>query len=283
MKFERAAIIGLGLIGASFARALKKHSLAEVVVGCGRGMDNLNYALDRGFVDSVTQDPLKAVADADLVVLASPVETLESMAASVSGYLKAGSLVIDVGSIKGELVKRVQSLMPGGVEFVGCHPIAGSESSGASASVEDLFIGAQCLITPTASNTDEAVGRARDLWEALGSKVRLMDSLEHDQLLGLVSHFPHLAAYAMINAIENRSEGAIALSGAGLKDTTRIAMSPAALWRDIALMNKDNIVPVLDAFIRELEGIKISLLQDDTSGLEAILEKAESRRKSIEG
>jgi len=283
MKFERAAIIGLGLIGASFARALKKHSLAEVVVGCGRGIDNLNFALERGFVDSVTQDPIKAVADADLVVLATPVETLEEMAASISGHLKADSMVIDVGSIKGELVQRVQSLMPGGVEFVGCHPIAGSERSGSSASVEDLFKGAQCIITPTDSNTDEAVGRVRELWEALGSKVSLMDSMEHDVLLGLVSHFPHLAAYAIINAIEDRSEGAIALSGAGLKDTTRIAMSPSALWRDITLMNRDNIVPVLDAFIAELEGIRTSLLKDDASGLEAILKKAEARRKSIEG
>lgn len=283
MPFARAAIIGVGLIGASLARALKKNSLAEAITGCGRSRDNLVYALDKGYVDSITLCPVEAVKGADLVVLATPVDTLEAIATAIAGNLKPGALVMDVGSIKGGLVTRVQSLMPEGVEFLGCHPIAGSEHSGAAASVDGLFEGAECLITPTDRNTDEAISQASDLWESVGSRVRVMDAMEHDELLGLVSHFPHLAAYAMINAIEERSEGAIALSGAGLKDTTRIAMSPSALWREISIMNRENIIPVLEGFISEIEGIKKALEQGDAQGLERSLKKAESRRRSIEG
>jgi len=283
MPFARAAIIGVGLMGASLARAIRKNSLARAIAGCGRSRDNLDYALGKGYVDSITHDPVEAVMDADLVVLATPVDTLEAIAASIAGNLKPGALVLDVGSIKGALVARIQSVMPDGVEFVGCHPIAGSESAGAAASVDGLFVGTECLITPTGTNTDKAVNRARELWEAIGSRVRLMDAMEHDELLGLVSHFPHMAAYAMINAIEERSEGAIALSGAGLKDTTRIAMSPASLWREIGMMNRKNIIPVLDGFISEINKIRNCLEQDDARGLEMLLRKAETRRRAIEG
>ena len=283
MSFERVAIIGLGMIGASLARAMKKHSLATEVIGCGRGEANLRLALERGFVDSISNDPVEAARGADLVVLSTPVDTLETMAGKISCSLTPGALVIDVGSIKGELVSRIQALMPEGIEFVGCHPIAGSENAGASASVEGLFSSAQCIITPTDRNTEANISKARELWEAIGSFVRIMDPMEHDRLLGLVSHFPHLAAYAMINAIEDRAEGAIALSGAGLKDTTRIAMSPSSLWRDISMMNRKNIIPVLDEFITQLNSIRQSLEKADSSGLEEILKKAELRRKSIEG
>jgi prephenate dehydrogenase len=282
MTFSRVAIIGVGMIGASLARALKKHSLADELVGCGRGKKNLELALERGYVDSLSHDPAEAAGGADIVVLATPVETLEEIAANIAGSLMTGALVMDVGSIKGELVSRIQALMPEGVEFVGCHPIAGSEQAGAAASVEDLFSGAKCIITRTGSNTDANVSRAREFWEAIGSVVRVMDPLEHDKLLGLVSHFPHLVAYAMINAIEDRAEGAIALSGAGLKDTTRIAMSPAFLWRDISLMNRGNVLPVLDTFIDEIGKIRKCLEEGDSAGLESLLRKAELRRRSIE-
>ena len=281
MPFKRAAIIGVGLIGASLARALKKHALAAIVTGCGRSSENLDHALKSGFVDHVTHDLEEAVKGSDLVVLATPVETFEVLAQAMAGYLDKGALVIDVGSVKGALVERLQRLMPEGVEFVGCHPIAGSENAGSASSIEGLFEGADCLITPTSSNTDEAVARVSALWESLGSSVRIMDPLEHDELLGLVSHFPHLAAYAMINAIEDKRGGAIALSGAGLKDTTRIAMSPSALWREISLSNRDNIVPVLEGFIKELDTMRESLEKDDGDALEAILRRAELRRRAI--
>jgi len=283
MPFSRTAIIGIGMMGASLARALKKHSLSGEIVGCGRSKENLNLALNSGFVDSVTSEPTEAVSGADLVVLSAPVQRLEGLAGLLAGRLQRGALVIDIGSIKGKMVSDIQSLMPAGVEFVGCHPIAGSERSGAGASVEDLFNGAQCIITPTKDNTEEMVQKARELWEALGSRVRTMDALEHDRLLGLVSHFPHLAAYAMINAIEDSSEGAIGLSGAGLKDTTRIAMSPSSLWRDISMLNRENIIPAIEGFIGELEKIRKHLKEGDSEALEALLRKAEIRRKSIEG
>lgn len=282
MLFARTAIIGTGMIGASFARALKKSSLSGEIVGCGRSMDNLSLALNRGYVDSVTIDPAEAVNGADLIVLAVPVEAMEAVVSSVSSCISPGALVVDVGSIKGELVAKIQSLIPDGAEFVGCHPIAGSERSGSVASVEDLFDGAQCIITPTGKNSEGAVSKVADLWRALGSKVSRMDPVEHDKLLGLVSHFPHLAAYAIINAIEDTKEGAISLSGAGLKDTTRIAMSPASLWRDICMLNRENIIPVIEGFIGELDSMKNCLREGDSEGLEAMLRKAETRRMSIE-
>ena len=279
--FDRVAIIGLGMIGASLARALKKHTLAGHVVGCGRGKENLEFALSEGYVDSITQSTAEAAKDADLIVLASPVETFGQIAMALAPSLKPGALVMDVGSVKGELVSSLQSLMPDKVEFVGCHPIAGSELAGASASVDGLFDGAQCLITPTNNNSDETVSNIASLWDTLGSRVRMMDPMEHDELLGLVSHFPHLAAYAMINAIEDRVEGAVSLSGAGLKDTTRIAMSPAKLWRDISMMNRDNIIPAIEGYINELNTIKDALKSDDSDTLEARLALAEKRRRSV--
>lgn len=281
--FEKVAIIGVGLIGASLARAMKKHSICGSITGCGRGRENLELALRKGYIDSFEHDPSRAVHGADLVVLASSVKTFQAIADSISGSLKPGAIVIDVGSVKGAMVQEIQALMPDGVEFVGCHPIAGSESAGADASRESLFEGAPCLITPTSANTDDVLGRITLLWESIGSRVRTMDVLEHDHLLGLVSHFPHLAAYAIVNTVEDGMQGAIALSGAGLKDTTRIAMSPASLWRDICIMNSENVVSALDLFIRELEEMKGRLEAGDAEGLEKILSRAEQRRRSIEG
>lgn len=281
--FGRAAIIGVGMIGASIARAMKKNSLAAEVAGSGRTMENLSLALESGYVDTISTNPSEAVSGADLVVLATGVDAFEGILADINVSLKPGALVVDVGSVKGSMVKRVQSMMPEGVEFVGCHPIAGNERAGAGASVEGLFEGAVCIITPIDSNTREALKRATALWEGMGSVVRTMDTEEHDVLLGLVSHFPHLAAYAMVNAIEDTKEGAVALSGAGLKDTTRIAMSPSELWRDISMLNRDNIIPALSAYISGLEKIKGALEAGDASGLEKILALARKRRSSIEG
>ncbi len=281
--YERVAIIGVGLIGASFARAIKKHSLCTTVVGCGRNRENLELALDSGYIDLIEQDHKAAVADADLIVLsASPMLSVELLTL-IAPALKKGAVVIDVGSVKGKMFDDLNKLIPDGVSFVPCHPIAGNERAGAGASVDGLFDGAACILCDVGSASGKVFDDIASLWRAIGSTVRVMDPSTHDRLLGLVSHFPHLAAYAMVNAIEDIQDNAIGLSGAGLKDTTRIAMSPAALWRDISTMNRDNIVDVLGGYIDELGKIKSLLEADDGDGLKALLSKAQTRRSSIEG
>ena len=280
--FERVAIIGVGLIGASFARALKKHSLCKTIVGCGRSRENLELALDSGYIDLIEQDHRKAVSDADLVVLSASPMLSEELLGLIAPSLKKGAVVIDVGSVKGKMVEALSALVPDGVDFVPCHPIAGNERAGAGASAVGLFDGAACILCDAHSASKEVFDDIADLWRAIGSRVSVMDPFEHDRLLGLVSHFPHLAAYAMVNAIEDKHDKAIGLSGAGLKDTTRIAMSPAALWRDISTMNRDNIIDVLGGYIDELGRIKSLLETDDAAGLEALLSKAQRRRQSIE-
>lgn len=281
--YARVAIIGVGLIGASLARALKKHALCDTVAGCGRSRENLEFALESGYIDVIEQDHKKAVSDADLVVLsASPMISVELMELIAPALIK-GAVVIDVGSVKGRMVESLSALVPDGVSFVPCHPIAGNERAGAVASVDDLFSGAACILCDAGAAPVEVFDDITALWRAIGSDVSVMDPFEHDSLLGLVSHFPHLAAYAMVNAIEDREGNAIGLSGGGLKDTTRIAMSPASLWRDICMMNRENITGVLGGYIDELTTIKSLLESGDAPGLEALLEKAQKRRQSIEG
>jgi prephenate dehydrogenase len=287
VHFKQVAIIGVGLIGGSLGMILRRKALADHIVGVGRRVENLKTAVALGAIDRYVADPQEGVRGADLVVLATPVDTYERHLHEWAHWLAPGAIVSDVGSVKGTLVERSESTMPAGVHFVGAHPIAGKEKTGVAAGSDQLFKGARCILTPTTRTDPAALDRVRQLWEEAGSIVLLMDPHLHDQILGAVSHLPHVAAFALMNALaELRDQQVPSLdlaghSGGGLRDTTRIAASSPEMWRDIFFWNRDNVVSYIDRYVRALEAVKQLIQAGDAAGIEKFLERAKGERDKL--
>jgi prephenate dehydrogenase len=287
VHFKRAAIVGVGLIGGSLGMILRRKKLADEVVGIGRRVENLKAAVELGAIDRYVSDPKEGVKAADFVVLAIPVDTYEQHLRDWAASLSAGTIVSDVGSVKGLLVERAEALMPRHVHFVGAHPIAGKEKTGVAAGSDTLFQGARCILTPTGSTDRSALATVRALWETAGSIVLDMDPHLHDKILGAVSHLPHIAAFALINTLADaRDHGIPELdlaghSGGGLRDTTRIAASSPEMWRDIFLWNRDNLVAFIEAYTRRLDELKRLIRAGDGAGIEKELERAKREREQL--
>lgn len=287
VHFKQVAIVGVGLIGASLGMILRRKRLADHVVGIGRRVENLKTAVEVGAIDRYVSDPQEGVRGADMVVLATPVDTYDRHLKDWAHCLAPGTIVSDVGSVKGALVEQSEATMPAGVHFVGAHPIAGKETSGAAAGTDQLFQGARCILTPTKQTNTEALSRIRQLWEETGAIVLTMDPYLHDQILGAVSHLPHAAAFALMNALadlRDRQLPALDLaghSGGGLRDTTRIAASSPEMWRDIFLWNRDNVVAFLECYERALAELKQLIHAGDAAGIEKALERAKGEREKL--
>ena len=287
-RFRQVAIVGVGLIGGSLGMVLRQQELASSVIGIGRRVENLKTAVELGAIDCYVADPRDGVCDADLVVLATPVDTYERHLKDWANCLKPGAIVTDVGSVKGALVEQAERLMPAGVRFVGAHPIAGKEKTGVAAGSATLFMGARCILTPTSRTDPQALQAIRELWEAAGSIVICMDPFVHDRILGAVSHLPHVAAFALINALTEIRERTApdldlcAHSGGGLRDTTRIAASSPEMWRDIFLWNRDNLVALIEVYERYLEELKRLIQAGDGPGIEKELERAKRVREQLD-
>jgi len=285
--FKQVAIVGVGLIGGSLGMILRRQQLADSVVGIGRRVENLKTAVELGAIDRYVADPREGVEGADFVLLATPVDTYERHLQEWAACLNPGTIVSDVGSVKGDLVAKSESLMPSAVRFVGAHPIAGKEKTGVAAGSEALFAGARCILTPTAKTDPEALRTVRALWELAGSIVLEMDPFLHDKILGAVSHLPHVAAFALMTALADvRDHGLPELdlaghSGGGLRDTTRIAASSPEMWRDIFLWNRDNLGLLIDTYQRHLDELKRLILAGDGAGIEKQLEKARHERERL--
>lgn len=286
LHFNQAAIIGVGLIGGSLGMILRRKGLASSVVGVGRRVENLKTAVTVGAIDRYVVDSREAVRDADLVILATPVDTYERHLKEWASCLRPGAIVTDVGSVKGELVARSERQMPAGVHFVGAHPIAGKEKTGAAAGSEDLFAGRRCILTPTKETDPQALEQVQFLWQEAGAVVLTMDPHLHDKILGAVSHLPHVAAFALMNALVDIRTEVPALdlaghSGGGLRDTTRIAASSPEMWRDIFLWNRENVVACIRAFERSLGELRQLIQTGDAAGIEKLLEKAKEEREKF--
>lgn len=282
MGFNKVSVLGVGLIGASLALSLKKHSLCEHISGYGRTKENLIKAKENGIIDSYEADPAKACADADLVIIATPVGSIIPIAEKISHSLKRGATVIDVGSVKGSLLYRIEGIMPEGVHYIGCHPIAGSEKSGLEYASPSLFNDALCIITETEKTDKNALARIIDIWKAIGARIVHMTPEEHDRIYGLVSHFPHIAVFTLVNTVADADPECIKYAGKGFTDTTRIAMSSPALWRDICLMNKNNILELIERFKINLDELGSRLKSEDAEGIEETFRKAKSLREKID-
>jgi len=281
MHFHKVAVFGVGLLGASFALAMKKHELCHEITGHGRTIANLQAAKTRGIIDSFDLDPLPACSGADLVVFATPVGSFAGLMKRIRGALKKDALVTDVGSVKGGLVHEMEALTPEGIHYVGCHPIAGSDRSGIDLATAGLFEGARCIITPTEKTDTEALAKMRTLWETFGAVVSIIDPDEHDRIYAAVSHLPHLLAYEMVNAVAEMNGSYLDFSGQGFKDMTRIAASSPELWRDICISNRDFILESIEIFKRNLDRAGQYLRASDAESLEREFRKARTLREGI--
>jgi len=282
MDFNKVTIIGVGLMGGSFALALKESGFKGRVAGVGRKKENLIKAKSLGIIDEYSTDPAAGVKDAGLVLLAPPPGQFEAIAKDIKGRLKTGAIVTDVGSVKGEIVKRLEALMPEGVSFVGGHPIAGKESSGVDGADAKLFKGARCIITPTGNTDGSALENVVELWETFGCKVSLMTPDEHDMIFAAVSHMPHVLAYVLVNAIMDTKEDMLHYGGSGLKDMTRVALSSPELWSDICSYNREPVLKALKGFSSSLTHTIDLIERSDWDSLEKEFKKAKKRRHLLE-
>jgi prephenate dehydrogenase len=281
-SFKHIAIIGVGLIGGSFALALRKHGFKGKITGMGRNKKNLIKARKLGIIDNYTTEFTEGVKNADLIILAVPVGQFESILKNIRRNLKKGAIVTDVGSVKSQIVKRLEPLMPKDVYFVGAHPIAGKECSGVTCASADLYQNARCIITPGPGTNKTALKKIINLWKNVGAKTMLMAPEEHDVIFSAVSHLPHVVAYALVNGILKVDENILHHGGKGLRDMTRIAKSPAGLWRDICSQNKKNILRSLKMFSSSISHITKLIERSDWHGLEKEFMKAREARQPLE-
>ncbi len=284
VHFNNVTIIGVGLIGGSLAKVLKAAGLADRITGAGRSRESLEQALKLGAIDVISENRARAVDNADLVVLASPVGTFEQVVREIGPRMKSGAILTDVGSVKGDLVRRIEKILPPGVSYVPGHPIAGKEKYGVAEASESLFRGAKCILTPTQNTDVRAIETMKSLWVAAGAQVLLMDADTHDRVFAAVSHVPHVAAYAMVNTVAELNTGTknyIDFSGAGFKDFTRIAASSPEIWRDICLMNGKNIVEILERYEESLDKLKKAIHAGDGAAMEKLFRNASDTRKKL--
>jgi len=279
--FNKITILGVGLIGASFALAMKQYGLCHEVVGCGRRKENLQKAKDKTIIDSFELDPAKACDGSDLILFSTPVGSFIDIGKRIRSSLKRGAIVTDAGSVKGKLVYDMETLMPDGICFVGAHPIAGSDRSGIDTATAYIFKDAKCIITPTEKTDRDTLESIIQIWKTFGSTVELINPYEHDRIFATVSHLPHLLAYAIMNTVADIDSSYLRLCGQGFIDTTRIASSSPELWRDICILNRENLLDYIYIFQKNLDRLSQYLRASDSESLEKEFKKARTLREGI--
>jgi prephenate dehydrogenase len=284
LLFNRLIIAGVGLIGGSLGLAARERGLVGEVVGFGRTEANLRVALERGIIDSYTFDPAAAAQGADLLLLAVPVEATGPTAEKFIPVLPPGCIITDAGSTKERVVTTMERLLPPTLSFVGAHPIAGTEHAGAAAAFATLFEKRLCVLTPTLRTDPTALTRVRALWAGVGMRVEEMDVVTHDQILARVSHLPHLIAFSVMNALLEARVANVDLlgyAGSAFADLTRVAASPAEMWRDICLSNRDALLRAIREFESALAQLKAYVATEDGRALEAAINHARTERQRL--
>jgi prephenate dehydrogenase len=284
LMIERLAIVGVGLIGGSLARALREAGSVKSVVGIGRSRTNLDEALSLGICDEVTQDARAGVAGADMVFISVPVCAIPAVVAEIAPVLAPGCIVTDGGSVKAAIVRECEALMPRGCHFVGGHPIAGTEHSGAAASFATLYRGKRCILTPTGNTDSGALATVDHLWRLTGAEVCSMEPEHHDRIFAEISHLPHMAAYALVHAVgtaDVEGENVLSFTAGGFRDFTRIASSDPVMWRDIALMNREALLASIDGFSCSLTELRRRIDCGDQAGLTDFFTIAKQFRDGI--
>ncbi len=278
MRFAKVAVVGVGLIGGSFALALKAARACGEVVGVGRGAANLKLALEQGVIDAIGTD----IGDADLVLVATPVAQYPQVLAALAPRLKPAALVTDGGSTKRDVIAAARAALGAkSAQFVPAHPIAGAERSGAAAASADLFRNRRVVLTPLAENPDATVRAVEAAWQACGARVSRMDAAEHDAVLAAVSHLPHLLAYALVHEVAERADSAqlFGFAAGGFRDFTRIASSHPEMWRDICVANRDRLLDELDRYLAKLKSVRPLVESGDGAALEKLFAEARAARQ----
>ncbi len=280
--FRRVAVIGVGLIGGSFAMALRRAGACRHVVGAGRDPANIRRAIELGVIDSASADPAEAVKDADLVLVAAPVAQFPRIFAAIAPALAPDALVADAGSTKQDVVAAARAHLGGAVaRFVPSHPIAGAERSGVTAAKVDLLDGRRVVLTPLQENSAASVERVSAAWAACGARVSRMTPAEHDAVLAAVSHLPHLLSYALVHEFAGRANSAqlFGLAAGGFRDFTRIASSHPEMWRDICVANRGPLLAELDRYAAKLAALRPLVESGDGAALERVFGEARAARE----
>jgi len=283
--FKKICIIGCGLIGSSLARAIKKHNLSEKIVSSNRSDIVNKKVLELKIVDDSSSDTQKMVNDSDLIIIATPLSSYENVILKIKNSLKNGMILTDVGSVKERVISLVEKAIPKDVSWIPSHPIAGTEESGPEAGFSELFKNRWCILTPSKKAKEKDIDTLKSFWKKIGSKVDIMDAKQHDYILSITSHIPHLVAYNIVNTSiniqEEKQSAIIKYSAGGLRDFTRIAASNPIMWRDIFIQNKTNTSKEIEKFIANLEDLKNAIENEDGKKLEEIFIKTKKIRKEI--
>ena len=283
--FERMAIIGLGLIGSSVARVVRKQGLADHIAVCARSSNTLRAALDLGLADSVSADPADAVTGADFVLLCTPLGAYRRLAERIAWALKPGAIVSDVGSVKEAAIRDIGPLIPDGVHFVPGHPVAGTENSGPHSGYAELFSERWCILTPPDGTDQSAIDTVADFWRQAGSEIEIMDAGHHDLVLAITSHLPHLIAYNIVGTADDLAtvteSEVIKFAAGGFRDFTRIAASDPVMWRDVFLSNRDAVLEMMGRFTEDLSALQKAIRYGDGDALEALFTRTRHIRRQV--
>ena len=283
--FKKICIIGCGLIGSSLARAIRKNNLAEKIVSSNRSETINKKVMELMIVDSSSADTKKMVEGSDLIVIATPLSSYEEIILKIKDSLKNGAILTDVGSVKENIINLIEKNIPENVSWISSHPIAGTEDSGPESGFSELFNNRWCILTPSKKIKEKDIDLLKKFWEKVGSKVDTMEAKQHDYILSITSHLPHLIAYNIVNtSLDTQDEiksSIVKYSAGGFRDFTRIAASNPIMWRDIFIQNKKNTSEMINKFINNLEELKKAIENEDKKKLEQIFLKTKKIRKEI--
>jgi len=283
--FRKVCIVGCGLIGSSLARAIKKKNLAKKIVSSNRSKATNEKVIELKIVDESSSDIKKMAEGADLIIISTPLSSYKDVILKIKDCLNSETILTDVGSVKEKIMNLVEKNIPENISWIPSHPIAGTEESGPEAGFSNLFENRWCILTPNKKAKEKDINLLKKFWETIGSKVDIMEAKQHDYILSITSHIPHLIAYNIVNTslnIQEEKESAIVkYSAGGLRDFTRIAASNPVMWRDIFIQNKNNTSNMIDKFINNLKDLKKAIENEDEEKLEKIFEKTKKIRKDI--
>ena len=283
--FKKVCIIGCGLIGSSIARGIKKNKLATRVVSSNRSNSTNKKVVRLKIVNEASPDTKKIVNGSDLVIIASPLSSYKNIILKIKSSLKNGAILTDVGSVKKNVISLIEKNIPKNISWISSHPIAGTEESGPESGFSELFKNRWCILTPSKKSKNKDVKLLEKFWKKLGSKVDIMNAKEHDYILSITSHMPHLIAYNIVNTTlkikKKKDRNIVKYSAGGLRDFTRIAASNPIMWRDIFIQNRKNTLKMIDKFIENLKNLKIVIKNKNEDKLEKIFTKTKKIRKDI--
>ncbi len=281
MRWRKVSLIGVGLLGGSLGLALRQAGLADEVIGYVRRQSSIAECLAKGAVDLATLDPLEAVTDADLVIFCTPLAQMAALAATIAPHLQKDVIVTDVGSVKAALVEELTPIFqPYEIQFIGSHPMAGSEKTGVAASRPDLFQNACCVVTPTETTPKKSTERLEEFWRSVGARVLRLSPELHDELVSRTSHLPHVLASLLARYVLDPKfpSHQTRLCANGFKDSSRIASSSPEMWRDIMRTNREQILRALGDYVAEMKDFAAMMERNDPDEIEQFFQKAKTLR-----